>query len=866
MPCACVTRHSWGYSKPCRVRAGRSGHRVANKAHQSLSHAITPTPAIMPSLAELEEWMEEQIPQNLHELPMRVHATLQAYSAQLYEQLMEITPTLSQIESSLSTIVNPPSSQPPPPPPQLRAEVMERTQRVLSAFIERVASPVDRLTGNRHRTSIVAGIALTGLSYTLARRYMASRRHVRAVQARLRIPRTRNGARIDAVVVLGADTAVGQVLCHALAAQGFIVMGSVSNEQSKQSFDSLVPPSMRGYIKTIILPANETQTEHISQFVRTLSAARQLRWPLTAAGDPYARAGSEIDIVAVVNALSYVSPLDDIVSSGSGKSTSSTPSSFAASTSSLDVNRLADDLQRRVVTPLATMRALLPILNSRHAAQDDGASSPPILLSLTHPGGLADIAAKALASGMHAMTEDEQTSDLTTFYSRRRAMQQDENRKRRVNILSLEAHPTTFANVFYALIPDALGGTSILSVPLPDITFFRRFSSRRSPAKVTKIETTTSILSDSKSTRSTRSSSSVGMMKVADLRNCRQEEHQLVVRAALQLLARASVSQGAMRRSTYMVRLPASHTAALIGASTSNDGNRPADASTASHNVHFEPTFLARAVTIVSIPVYAMGRALNSITSILMPFRPYSCYSGTRNQSNNRPAFGPGPGPASNTHSRSCIRSSTHIEQDSGARKRARPVSTASATSSDHARSSESEHAAASRPASSGPPSNPDMSSSGILSSVPSSAFGDASEEDHYGDSDYVVEGIDSPVVGGRAGSNVWQSEPGLSNSGSDHDDSGTALGARNTFATQASVDDTPHASRVGSGDATSAYGFPSHESMQSADEERPWMGPHNSSSVSTAGDVGSSTPAASGVQSPLGQSWVALGQSSTQQ
>lgn len=142
-----------------------------------------------------------------HDLPHKVHATLQAYSAQIYTQLSDLTPSLSQIEDSLKEIPNLVGNaasssqqlfqQPPPPPTKV------------PTLMERIAERADAITGSRRRTNVVAGVALVGISAAVVSQTLwptAARRRRHA----LRSAKIVNGTRRE---IIGESTAPSLLLC-----------------------------------------------------------------------------------------------------------------------------------------------------------------------------------------------------------------------------------------------------------------------------------------------------------------------------------------------------------------------------------------------------------------------------------------------------------------------------------------------------------------------------------------------------------------------------------------------------------------------------------------------------------------------------
>lgn len=696
------------------------------------------------------------------------------------------------------------------------------------------------------------------------------------------------------------------------------MLASVADDESKQAFDAFVPPSSRGYIKSIVLQPSDPRTEDVTFFVRSVAAAKELRWPLTAAGDPYARPGSEVEIVGIVNALSYknaseTGPASKYQSASSVSMSSSSPMASlhtSNAASSLDCEPLAKEMAARVIVPLATIKALLPLLSAPPRPSSGSVFQPPsVVLSIVNPASSSDVAAHALLAGMKKLD-----ADIKTLASTSRSTS-----TRPISITTLKVQRSSVTALFRSLFPSIVGGVApTLSRP----ALVRSGSSTIGDGSLQQGRRP--LDANGRIVEKTSKPSGAGRAplssSVADARAQRGVEARTVLQGVAALLLETSASSARLRL-TYLLRLPAH----------ADVREQPSGLSDT-----YESTWLFHVLRYATSPLRYLGHALSLSGFDLCELwnrGPGARYRGTRNVSNSKPAYGPGPGPASNTHSRSCIRQQqpqTQSQEQPAQRKssssqpkpsasqgakpcRARPASTAStSSSSENARTSESEESRSggrhSGPTSSAPPSNPDMSSSGLLSSVPSSAFGDGSEEEHLADSDFVGS-HDSPAIGGRSGSDVGhyartssRYSTGAASSSSDGDD--TALGARNyDTGSSANADDsvvgvgmsraedTPSASSQGSaGDSErkdgqsrqEEYGFPSATSMQSRGNDAPWMGPPSrggsdspsgpSSAASRGASAGGSSrgpgaaAADNGTDTPLGHSWVALGQSSIQQ
>lgn len=559
-----------------------------------------------------------------------------------------------------------------------------------------------------------------------------------------------------------------------------------------QAFDSLILPSSRGYIKSIILDPLGPRAEDINYFVRSVASARELRWPLTSAGDPYSRPGTEVEVAGLINALSY----------------HAVEAASTTSSTSLHVDTITRELNEHVITPLAVISALLPLLEL-----GGGPSTVAFVVSLT--ASPRDLAGQALLAGMQQLERE-----------RVKAPRKTGSHARRVLLTTVEAQPTSLRSLFLSLLPSSLGGRAPLQRRQEEaLAVPAKGQSEKKPIRPRNVP---------------RHSST------SDYRLQRESEHRAILEAVTSIVLLPSTTT--RLRSKYIVRLPTPPgTPALDSEQVESPG--------------LERTVLLQIARLSLMPFALLGSGLTWIG--LRPScwlsswtLPGSAYHGSRNAANSRPAYGPGPGPASNTHSRSCIRRGS--EKTSNTRQPSRrPTSANSTSSSDAARSNErstSGSGPSSTATASGPPSNNGLSSSGLLSSVPSSTFGDASEEDHY---DYDEE-VESPIHG----STHWAS-PVLSDRDSD-----TALGARpqDYDATRYNGEETtPSASRLVQGEGEVQYGFPSQASMQSTGDET-WMGPTTTQVDEAAPAVsnveGSDGQPAVGTQSPLGQSWVALGQS----
>lgn len=151
---------------------------------------------------------------------------------------------------------------PPPPPPPPRT------------LVEKAG---DWIIDHPWKSSSIAVTALgAGLlaGYTTFRMTHAHKRRVRSTTV---TPEKR-----QVVVVLGGDHPLGLPLIIELEQKGYIVITSVSTPETVSSIEN----KGHGYVKALVLDPNEPGT--IPIFLRSLASTLSRRFPITAAGDPYA--------------------------------------------------------------------------------------------------------------------------------------------------------------------------------------------------------------------------------------------------------------------------------------------------------------------------------------------------------------------------------------------------------------------------------------------------------------------------------------------------------------------------------------------------------------------------------------------------
>jgi NAD(P)-dependent dehydrogenase (short-subunit alcohol dehydrogenase family) len=184
---------------------------------------------------------------------------------------------------------------------------------------------------------IVVGAVGAGLLVGYGRIYM------RTTRARSLKKRAEASERRQVIVVLGGDTPFGLPLILDLEKKGYIVITSVATSEAADALER----SCRGYVRALVL--DPSQPDSVPLFLRSLASTLSRRFPITAAGDPYASPASHPYIQSVVSLLtlpppSLHAPLEHV----------SLQHSYI---SYLNVTQ---------ITPLQVIQSLLPLLRNAH--------------------------------------------------------------------------------------------------------------------------------------------------------------------------------------------------------------------------------------------------------------------------------------------------------------------------------------------------------------------------------------------------------------------------------------------------------------------------------------------------------------------
>ncbi|GAA6029275.1 hypothetical protein JCM8097_003599 [Rhodosporidiobolus ruineniae] len=284
---------------------------------------------------------------NLHDVPSKVSATVHFLWDKITLQGTLGTPNP---RDWLPDQFNPPAPPPPPPPTTTRTP----------AWLNSLASHA----GQHPLAYSLAAVGLT----TTASYAVFPRQTLRAAEPLTRLvplallpepknrplrllPATHGVAaevRKEAVVVLGADGPVGRELALELERRGFVVIATVREPGEVDALER----NSRGWLKALVLDPNDSFT--VSAFLRSLSTALSLRFPLHTSGDPFSRPAQALALTGVVNCLSLTAAPEALAP-------------LEAAENDV-VRRLVGE---RVATVVGVVKGLLPIL--RQAAGRPGA-------------------------------------------------------------------------------------------------------------------------------------------------------------------------------------------------------------------------------------------------------------------------------------------------------------------------------------------------------------------------------------------------------------------------------------------------------------------------------------------------------------
>ncbi|KAI5476196.1 short-chain dehydrogenase/reductase SDR family protein [Pseudohyphozyma bogoriensis] len=272
------------------------------------------------------EWVSSPS-QNLHDLPANIHDSLNT----LFEKI-----TQGGTLASLPEIPKFSAAPPPPPPPPARSCFRPNKYHLLVAGTG-VAGAVCYLYPNTVKKTVLPVV-------TPLLRPLKGFVPVALLPATDRPLKTKgvHGEEIckEAVLVLGAE-GVGAELALDFERRGFVVIATVS---SPAEVDVLEKKS-RGWMKVLVL--DSTDSSSVAPFLRSLTTALSLRFPLHTAGDPFSRPSHTLALTTVLNCLSLRAQTEGLLP-----------------IEGMDVNDVRRNVGERVATLTAVLGGVLPILRT----------------------------------------------------------------------------------------------------------------------------------------------------------------------------------------------------------------------------------------------------------------------------------------------------------------------------------------------------------------------------------------------------------------------------------------------------------------------------------------------------------------------
>lgn len=179
---------------------------------------------------------------------------------------------------------------------------------------------------------------------------------------RLRSQQLKSFARRQVVVVLGADSPLGQPLVLDLEKRGYIVIASVATPEAVESLEQ----QTQGYVKVLVLDPYEPLM--IPAFLRSLNVTLSRKFPINSAGDPFAPLISHPYIHSIISLLTLP--------------TSKTTQTLAPLEHISIPETYLPYLTATHITPLQVIQALLPLLRTGPALTHDHKLDKTVIVCL----------------------------------------------------------------------------------------------------------------------------------------------------------------------------------------------------------------------------------------------------------------------------------------------------------------------------------------------------------------------------------------------------------------------------------------------------------------------------------------------------
>ncbi|KAM0753623.1 hypothetical protein T439DRAFT_322516 [Meredithblackwellia eburnea MCA 4105] len=241
--------------------------------------------------------------------------------------------------------------------------------------------------------------------------------------------------RKEVALVLGAEGIVADLALD-LERRGFVVIATVSNPADVEPLEK----RGRGWIKVLVLDPN--QSSSVPPFLRSLSTALSLRFPLHSSGDPFARPTHSLALTSIVNALSLTP--------------ANTSTQAIRPVEAIEPDAVRKSVGERVATVIATLAGTMPVL--RNAAARPSAPEG-VLLSLV-PAKSTNISLP-----FHSLTSATDSAISSILDSLRRELTAARVPNVRVSVLEVGNFDTSSLAMTAALSPST--SSSPLGAELP---------------------------------------------------------------------------------------------------------------------------------------------------------------------------------------------------------------------------------------------------------------------------------------------------------------------------------------------------------------------------------------------------------------
>lgn len=165
-----------------------------------------------------------------------------------------------------------------------------------------------------------------------------------------------DGSRTQCVVILGGDTRLGRALVrHALSRDLIVLVSVASRDAAARLEHDCMRPQDAGYVRTLILDPASASEHDMTHFVHAVHASLSMRFPCTSSGDPYARPGAAVELVGMINTLSYVPEVGTPNARNDARMADVAPSNLDTA------------LHTHVTAPLAILSRLASLLMQSHS-------------------------------------------------------------------------------------------------------------------------------------------------------------------------------------------------------------------------------------------------------------------------------------------------------------------------------------------------------------------------------------------------------------------------------------------------------------------------------------------------------------------